>query len=173
MSLPEQLIDDLDRARRKTYEFLNLIDDQHDVYPGWTAKQFLAHLTGWDEATITSLQAHAAGKEPGTPAYRGIDFYNEQTVAERISLSYEHVTKEWELTRDELKRTIRALAKEKFAQPLVFPWGVTGSVEQLVGIMIYHEHAHADEIQKRFKTSGNDDQSASKEGNPGENHTDS
>ena len=51
-----------------------------------------------------ALQAHAAGKEPGTPACRGIDFYNEQTVAERVSLSYEHVIKEWELTRDELRQ---------------------------------------------------------------------
>ena len=150
MNEAEQLISDLDKARHKTLELLKTIDEKREVYPGWTAKQFIAHLTGWDEATNASLKAHAAGKEPGTPAYKGIDFYNEQTVAERVPLSYELIVKEWTVTRDELRELIQTLPAEKFIQPVVFPWGPTGSVKELVEIMIYHEHEHADELRKKF-----------------------
>jgi uncharacterized protein (TIGR03083 family) len=150
MELKEGLIYDLDTARNLTIELLQKMTEQREIYPGWNVHHFLAHLTGWDEATLTSLRAHAAGREPGTPAYRGIDVYNEQSVAERVTLSDAQVISEWKLTREQLKQTIRDLTPEKVGEPLVYPWGPTGSVEKLVRIMIEHEHEHAEEIRVKL-----------------------
>lgn len=144
----ERLIRELDEARQETRAILATIDTEQEVYTGWTIRHFLAHLTGWDEATIASLRAHATGKEPGTPAYRGIDFYNQQSVDERIDLSYRQVLAECELAREDLKEIIRALPEGKFKESLVLPWGQTGTVNLLVGIMIHHEKEHAEEITK-------------------------
>ncbi len=150
MDEKQRLIEELDDARKGTYAIVASINTDKEIYPGWALKQFLAHLTGWDDATTTSLRAHATGREPGTPAYRGIDFYNAETVSTRETLEYRHVFAEWEVAREQLKATIRALPDDKFNEPLVYPWGPTGSVTRLVQIMIDHEHEHADEIRKQL-----------------------
>jgi hypothetical protein len=150
MDEKEQLVQELDEARQAIRALVASINTDKEIYPTWTLKQFLAHITGWDDATTTSLRAHATGKEPGTPAYRGIDFYNAETVSTREGLDYRHVVAEWELAREQLKATIRAMPDDKFNETLVYPWGPTGSVMRLVRIMIHHEHEHAEEIRKLF-----------------------
>lgn len=142
----DQLIQDLDKARAAMRAALVDIDTAMPVYPGWTIKHVLAHITGWDDATIAALRAHAGGDEPGTPANRGIDHYNAQSVAERAPLPYDRIVQEWELAREQLKTVLRDLPLEKFEEPLLFPWGATGTVAQIVGIMIHHEIEHAEEI---------------------------
>jgi uncharacterized protein (TIGR03083 family) len=141
------LIQALDEARQKMRAELPDLDPQMPIYPGWTIKQLLAHLTGWDEATTAALHAHTVGNEPGTPAVRGINHYNAQSVVTREALSYDHIVKEWELARDQLKAALLAVPDEKIAEPLVFPWGPTGVIRNLVAIFVDHEIEHAKELQ--------------------------
>ena len=148
MSEIENLIGRLDTARAEMQALLAEIDRERELYPTWTIKQVLAHLTGWDEAITTSLRAHVVGNEPGTPAARGIDHYNAQSVEERQALGYEHVVKEWELAREKLKQTLREMPLEKFQATLLAPWGATGTVTQLVEVFIDHEIEHAEEIRQ-------------------------
>lgn len=143
----DQLLHDLDAARAQTLALLDTLEAASEPYPGWTVKEFLAHLTGWDDATTAALRAHAEGKEPDMPAYRGIDFYNAETVSTRAALDYPHVKKEWQAARELLKGTLRDLPAARFTVPVVFPWGPTGSVSTLVEIMIHHEHEHAEELR--------------------------
>ena len=143
-----RLIQQLDAARVKMRAELADIDQQVEIYPGWTIKHVLAHIAGWDDATIASLRAHAGGEEPGTPATEGIDAYNEASVATRDPLSYDRIAKEWELARDQLKAAIKDMPPEKFDEPLLFPWGETGTVAQIVGIFAHHENGHAEEIRQ-------------------------
>jgi uncharacterized protein (TIGR03083 family) len=119
-----------------------------EIYPGWTIRHVLAHITGWDEVTTVSLRAHAGGDEPGAPVTEGIDVYNAQAVATREALSYEQIVKEWELARDELKSVIREMPPSKLDEALLFPWGPTGSIAQLVAIFVEHEEDHAREIRE-------------------------
>lgn len=144
----EQLLHDLDVARAQTLALLQTLEAASELYPGWTVKEFLAHLTGWDESTTAALRAHAAGIEPGRPAYRGIDSYNAESVSARANLDYLHVKGEWQAARESLKAAVRDLPAAKFAQPVVFPWGPTGAVSTLVKIMIHHEHEHAEELRQ-------------------------
>lgn len=143
-----QLIADLDAARATMRTLIADLVPQSEIYPGWTLRQFLAHLTGWDDVTATTLRAHARGETPATPVSAGIDAYNRESVATRETLDLDHIVKEWELAREELKAAIRALTPEQMAAPLLHPWGRVSTVAKLVEIMIEHEgEEHADELR--------------------------
>ncbi len=149
----ESLIAQLDRAREKMRAVVADIDTRLEIYPGWTIKHVLAHIAGWDDAAMASLRAHARGAEPVTPATHGIDAYNADSVATREALSYDRIVREWELAREQLKTLIHEMPSEKFAAPLVFPWGGRGTVAQLVAIFAHHEEEHAAEIRDRLTRS--------------------
>ena len=147
----KKLIRQLDEARATLQAVLASLDTQTEIYPPWKLKELLAHFSGWDEATIASLQTHIGGGEPLTPAARGIDFYNAESVDTREALNYEQVVNEWKVTRDQLKATILDIPPDKFEQPLVYAWGPSGSVAELVAVFVHHERAHAKEIQGLLK----------------------
>jgi len=147
----KELIQQLDEARARLQAALADLDAQTEIYPPWRLKEMLAHLSGWDEATIESLQTHVGGGEPLTPAARGIDFYNAESVATREALSYEQVVKEMDATRERLKAIILDMPPDKFEQPMIFAWGPRGPVTKLVAVFVHHEHSHAQEIEKLFK----------------------
>jgi hypothetical protein len=147
----KELIRQLDEAHAQLQAALAELDTRTEIYPPWKLKELLAHFSGWDEATISSLQAHVGDGEPLTPAARGIDFYNAESVATREALTYEQVVKEWQVTRDRLKAAILDIPPDKFEQPLVFAWGPSGSVAKLVAVFVHHERTHAKEIQRLFK----------------------
>jgi hypothetical protein len=145
----QRLIEMLDQSRVAMRAELADFTPDAVIFPNWTKRHFLAHLTGWDDAVTSSLRAHAGGAEPATPAAEGIDAYNAHSVETRETLDYEHIVKEWELARVELKAAINDLPLEKFAEPLLFPWGRTGSVAQLVHIIAHHEgEEHIKELRQ-------------------------
>ncbi len=144
----DQLIQELDDARAIMHTLIADLTPDSEIYPGWTLRQFLAHLTGWDDVTATTLRAHARGETPATPVSAGIDAYNAESVATRETLDLDHIVKEWELARDDLKAAIRALTPEQMAAPLLHPWGRVSTVAKLVRIMIHHEGVeHAEELR--------------------------
>src|SRR5512146_287676 len=138
MTSADPLIAELERAREVMRELLHDLEVAHaesrELYPTWTIKDLLAHIAGWDDACIASLQAHAQGNVPATPAARGINTYNASTVAEREALSLDQVIKEWEKTRETFKQAIRDLPVEKLSEPFVFPWGPKSILKDMVQI---------------------------------------
>ena len=145
----EDLIQRLDAARAVLIELLADIPPETEIYPGWTIRQFYAHLTGWDAATTASLRAHALGQSPATPADKGIDAYNAESVAARETLDDDHIVREWYLAREGLKAALRELPLEKLDEPLRYSWGPTGSVEKMIEVFIWHEGTeHAEELRE-------------------------
>jgi uncharacterized protein (TIGR03083 family) len=145
----EELIQRLEAARAVLHELLADIPPETEIYPGWTLRQFYAHLTGWDDVVTMALRAHTIGQTPATPAVSGIDAYNAESVATRSTLDYEHIVKEWTLAREQLKAALRELPLNKLDEPVLYPWGPTGSVEKMVGVLIWHEGTeHADELRE-------------------------
>jgi hypothetical protein len=142
----QYLLARLDETRLRLEQLLPRIPHDKEIYPGWTIKDLLAHISGWDEASIDSLRAHVSGRLPGTPADRGIDEYNVRTVASRTDLDYEHVLKEWILTRQVLRSIVEQMSEDKFIQPLIVPWGGKGTVPSLVETFRDHEDEHARDI---------------------------
>jgi hypothetical protein len=144
-----QLMQEFDQARNHMRQLLTDIDTKLEIYPEWTIKELLAHLAGWDDATILALQAHARGEAPPLLAMRGINFYNAQTVGERAGLNLAQIIREWEMVREQLLAILNELPEEQLADMIVSPWGQTLSVAQLVQIMAEHEEEHAVAIQER------------------------
>jgi hypothetical protein len=143
-----QLIQALDESRATMRSLIGDLTPESEIYPGWTLRQFLAHLTGWDDVTTTTLRAHARNETPATPVSAGINAYNAESVATREALDLDHIVKEWELAREELKAAIRTLSPEQMAAPLLHPWGHVSTVAKLVNIMIHHEGVeHAEELR--------------------------
>jgi hypothetical protein len=145
------LLHRLDETRSQIEELLSQIDAKKEIYPGWTIKDMLAHITGWDDATIDSLRAHVSGQTPATPADRGIDEYNIRTVASRKDLDYSHILNEWRLTRQVLRTIIEQMPDDKFFEPMVVPWGGKGTVTYLVDTFRDHEDEHAHDIHEWLK----------------------
>ena len=144
----EELIRELDKSRCVLLELLADLPPDIEIYPGWTLRQFYAHLTGWDVVVTMSLREHAAGRIPAAPVVNGIDAYNAESIHTREMLDDEHVVTEWKLAREELKAAIRDFPPERLSEPLLFPWGRTGSVRQLVDVLVEHEgEEHANELR--------------------------
>jgi hypothetical protein len=158
MTSVDQMIAELDQAREIMRTLLRDLEATHaasrELYPTWTIKELLAHITGWDDACIASLEAHSQGDVPTTPAARGIDLYNQSTVAERESLPLDQIIREWELTREVFKHFIRTLPPEKVDQPFVFPWGPKGSLVEMVKVFAEHEQEHAEEVRRMLSVAG-------------------
>jgi hypothetical protein len=148
MATKSELIRWLEVSHLKIEELVEKVDQSLEIYPGWTIREILAHFTGWDDAVLASLKSHAAGGIPTVVAERGPNAYNEATVTEREALSFEHIYQEWQTTHEQLKITIRDLPSEKMDEEIVFPWGQTGNIEDLViGLTTEHEVSHAKDIE--------------------------
>ncbi|PKN91470.1 MAG: hypothetical protein CVU44_19120 [Chloroflexi bacterium HGW-Chloroflexi-6] len=143
-----QLIDQLKLARAEMIALLDEIDKNRKIYPLWTIREILAHIAGWDDAIIASLSAHVAGREPGTPAMRGVDVYNAETVATREGLDYDHIYREYIRTRDILIDLIGNTPLDKATQPFIMPWGEQGDMKSLLTVFIDHEFDHAGDVRK-------------------------
>ena len=152
----------LDGTRQVIEELLPKIDRTKYIYPGWTIKEMLGHMTGLDDATIDSLRAHVAGRPPSLDAILSLDDYNEHTVRSRADLDYDHVLKEWRLTRQVLHTLIEQMPEDKFVQPLLVPWGDTSTVIFLVDMFRDHEEEHTRDI---LKWMGHPDHPLKKKGN--------
>jgi hypothetical protein len=146
MDSRDNLLLALDEARERLLTAIQMAETDQSIYPSWTIKEILDHITGWDDAVIASLKAHIADAVPATPASRGINHYNASTVTERENLSYQHTLDEFVATREILKQVIHELPPEKLDEPIVYPRGPTGSFDELIQIFVHHENEHAEEI---------------------------
>jgi hypothetical protein len=147
------LIERLDQARQALQVILDMTEASLDIYPSWKQKELLAHLAGWDEAAIASIQAYLAGNAPVIPAGAGINAYNAESVARRVPLSLEQVRQECLQRREQLKALILQMETKKLFAPLVLPWKGTGTVAQIVEIYAEHELEHAEELRTILETS--------------------
>jgi hypothetical protein len=135
-------------ARAEMVEIVKLAQGNQTIYQPWRMKEVLDHITGWDDAVIASIKSFLAGDIPATPASRGIDAYNAETVTSREAIPYEVTQREWEASRAELLDLMGKMTDEQLHTPFVFPWGDNGTIEDLMEIFTEHEETHAKEIRE-------------------------
>jgi hypothetical protein len=148
METRQTLIEQLERSRAKMMAQLDEIDLKREIYPLWTIREMLAHLSGWDDAVIAFIRSLMEGKIPATPAARGIDVYNAETVATREGLDYDHIYREYIATRTTLLDLLRAVPEEKIQEPYILPWGDHGTLVDIIHIFAPHEDEHAEDVEK-------------------------
>lgn len=137
-----------ENARAEMREILILAQGNPTIYEPWRMKEVLDHITGWDDAVIASIKSFLSGGIPATPAARGIDAYNAETVSSRESIPYEVTQREWETSRAELLALLQKMNDEQLHTTFVLPWGAHGTIEDLVEIFTEHEETHAREIRE-------------------------
>lgn len=143
----QQLLEELETSRNRLNRLIEKFHLDWQIYPQWKLKEMIDHIAGWDDAVIASLRSHAQGAVPAVTALYGIDRYNADTVVTRETLPYDRSLQEFHKTREILCQVIQELSEELFAQPLVLPWGPTGTVANVVKIFVQHEHEHADDLE--------------------------
>ena len=148
MNQREVLIQRYESSRAKMVAHLGEIDKNRKIYPLWTIREIIAHLSGWDDATIAFVRSLVAGGDPATPAVRGLDVYNAETVATREGLSYDQIYREYIETRKVLLELIRTMPEEKVTQTFTLPWGDEGTLVDMVDIFEPHEEEHAEDVRK-------------------------
>jgi hypothetical protein len=153
MSDRDTYIKRYETARAELREILKLVQGNPTIYQPWRMKEVLDHITGWDNAVIASIKSFLTGDVPATPAARGINTYNAETVTSREAIPYEVTQKEWEASRTELLSLLRKMTNEQLHTPFVFPWGGQGTIEDLVEIFTDHEETHAKEIREIIEKS--------------------
>ena len=147
MSDKDTYIKRYEAARAEMQEIVKLAQGNPTIYQPWRMKEVLDHITGWDDAVIASIKSFLAGEVPATPAARGLDAYNAETVTSREAISYEVTQREWEASRTELLSLLSKMTDEQLHSPFGFPWGEQGTIEDLVEIFTEHEETHAKEIR--------------------------
>ena len=137
-----------ENARAEMREILRLAKGNPTIYEPWRMKEVLDHITGWDDAVIASIKSFLTHEIPATPASRGIDAYNADTVSSREAIPYEVTQREWEASRTELLALLQKMTDEQLHTSFVLPWGAYGTIENLVEIFTEHEETHAKEIRE-------------------------
>lgn len=148
-----QLFARLDATRAETESILASVDPQTVIYPeeAWTVKDIIGHLSAWEQAAVTSLQAYAEGDEAQLPEQMNEDDYNHLNVARRKNFPVEKILLEWKETREWLKQVLEEMPSERLTGEMTFPWGERGSVAELVDAMIDHELEHRQDIMGVLK----------------------
>ena len=152
MSHKDDYIKRYENARADMREIVKLAQGNPTIYQPWRMKEVLDHITGWDDAVIASIKSFLAGEIAATPASRGIDAYNADTVSSREAIPYEVTQREWETSRAELLNLLRKMTDEQMHTPFTLPWGASGTIEDLVEIFTEHEETHAREIREIIET---------------------
>lgn len=147
MADKESLFDKIRESRRAMLVQLDEIDRQRKIYPLWTIREILAHISGWDDAIIASIQAHLNNEPIGSFAARGVDAYNASTITSREGLSYDHIYREYLVTRDQLLEVFQTVPPERLGDTMILPWGDTGTMEELISGFSEHEFEHAQDIE--------------------------
>jgi len=147
----ELFIKQLEDARRHLTALVDQAPTDKQIYPNWTIKQYIDHISGWDDAMVEALEAHAKNKPVPQSAARGIDAYNAQTVSTRETLDLTRSRSEFIAGHARVIQTLRDLPDEKFNQPLIFPWGESGTIKDFIDIFVGHDKEHTEHLTNWLK----------------------
>ena len=153
----ERLIERLDESRDAMRRALSSVNREQEIYPGWTIREILVHIAGWDEVGASTVQAHTVGERPAPIEIHDIDEYNAHLITNHEALTFEEVIRYWRRARRELVEALEEMPVEKFLERAHFPWGDTGSIVRLVSILEEHEREHAAEILERLSGEDGDE----------------
>lgn len=150
MASKKEIIAALEASHTAMIDLLNTIDVEKEIYTGWTIKEILAHIAGWDEAAAASVSSFIQGGKPDVVALDGADAHNAASVAKRKSLSLDETFADWEKERDNLIATLTAVPNNQLSDKINYPWGGNGSVAELGLGLAGHEKHHIKEIKERL-----------------------
>ncbi len=143
----EDLIAKMERSRAALNQAIAKIAPQAEIYPTWKLKQLLDHIAGWDELTLSAIDAYRKGEDPPIRVVHGIDQYNADSVARREGLSLEQSRQAYDNLRAQVISALREMPSEMLSQRFTAPWGGLCTVPSVVKIFVSHELGHAKQVE--------------------------
>jgi len=121
-----QLLKRLDRAWSVLNASYAGLSDSEMMEPGvtgaWSIKDIIAHVTSWEEESLTHLPLILAGEKPPrySVTYGGIDAFNAQTTMWKRTLSLSEVLRLRDDTHRRLSDFIRGVQEDQFVRETRF-----------------------------------------------------
>lgn len=142
------LLSEIDQIRTEMGKVVQETDTGLTIFPGWTIKEMIAHITAWEIVIQKAIQAFLAGDPPYFLHEQDFDIFNEEAVNFRASWSMEQTLQEWKDVRKDLKKNIQKLKETDLGVEMVLPWGSERTVAELIEIIGEHEGEHMKDIVK-------------------------
>ena len=143
-----ELMTYIDSVRQKMEVVVSDTDPTLEIYPGWTIKDVLGHITAWEIVIQKAIQAFSAGDPPYFLREQDFDEFNQGAVDFRASWTLEEVLNEWRDIRAGLRKSIEGLDPDSLNEELVMPWGSERTLAELIEILGEHESEHMEHITK-------------------------
>ncbi len=143
-----ELLAYIDGVRQKLGMVISETEPTQEIYPGWTIKEVIGHITAWEIVIHKAIQAFTAGDPPYFLREQDFDLFNQSAVEFRAEWSLEQVLKEWKDVRADLRSAIEALDPGLLEEELVLPWGSERTLSELIEILGEHESEHMEGIIK-------------------------
>ena len=146
MNTAQILSENLKESRRKLSRAVRSCSMQEEISPGWTVREVIIHITGWDLVVDQALRAYLQGDPPFQLDSPDIDLNNQEMISDRSEQPLDQVLEEWQQARKSLLETLSQLTETDLAAFRPFPWEGHGTLAEMVGILAEHERWHADQI---------------------------
>ena len=151
-------VDLLEKIRTERAAFEALLDDlgpekmeEPVVEDGWTVKDFLAHITNWEQLVIDRLReatTGAPGQFPPIRSWEEIHAINSQVYERNKDRPVEAVLEDFHDTHREMMDLLKTLDEDFLTGPLPFEWAEGQPVWTLVGgNTFWHYSEHGEEIE--------------------------
>jgi hypothetical protein len=145
-----RLLQELDAARDELWALIDPLDPDFEIYPGWTKREFYAHMGGWDGIVFDAFRSYRTGVPQRVFPYSDIDEANAYFVRVRKTLPLEDAKLESEINRFAIKIFLEAIPPERMGDLIAFPWGIESITRWTQGA-INHELEHAQDIREMVK----------------------
>ncbi len=142
------LLTDLDHIRTEMGEVVKMVDKSLIIYPGWTIKEMIGHITAWEIVIDKALIAYQKGDPPYFLHEQDFDVFNKEAVNHRGNWTLEKVLQEWKEVRAAVIKTIQKLKETDLTVEMVLPWGSERTVAELIEIIGEHESEHMGDAKK-------------------------
>ena len=142
------LIKEIGQVRQRMLEIVERIDPGKIIYPGWSIKEMIGHITAWEIVIEKALTVYQKGDPPYFLHEQDFDIFNQEAVDFRSTWSLEQVIQEWKKIRADLLKTIQMLKEEDLEVEIVLPWGSERTVAELIEIAGEHESEHMEDAKR-------------------------
>lgn len=150
MSSIEAIVSDLKYSRSVLWQAVAGLSQREltetPIYDGWTIKDVLAHIVGWDKRTLDTLRLIVANRANDVP---GVDVlaFNRQSVAALAGQTVAEIMAEAEAVHQHVIDVITGLDYKEIDRRHDRNGRIITIRSYIIDIMVDHERQHAAEIE--------------------------
>lgn len=132
---------------------------QPGLQGGWSVKDFLAHITDWEQRMIRWIEESLRGDVPQRPepgmTWDDLDRLNEQVYQANKGKPLNQVLAEFHGSYHQALRAVQVLSQDQLTNPYAFEWRDGAPLWQMVAANTWlHYQEHRDTIENWLSNQG-------------------